>query len=174
MTPTLDQLFSAGANSQPYTIDQILAGVQGQYTSRPQYQSNMTIDDILAGLAKVPQQATPYETGAQRFVGEVAPSAEYFKPAEFDAEKYRMVYENAADKAQRVYNETYADQIAAGKSQAQAQKEAAENAQFWGTLGSLGGSYFGPGGGIIGGMVDSKLAEPLDDLTEGISDIFGW
>ncbi len=173
MTPTIDQLFSAGANAQPYSIDQILAGIQGQYTARPQYQPSMTIDDILAGLAQVPQQATPYETGAQRFVSDVAPSAEYFVPAEFDAQKYKMDYESASDKAQRIYNETYADQIAQGKSEYEAQKKAAENAQFWGTAGSLAGLYFGPGGSIIGGMVGSKLGNQLDSITKGAGDIVG-
>lgn len=174
MTPTIDQLFSAGANAQPYSIDQILAGIQGQYTARPQYQPSMTIDDILAGLAQVPQQATPYETGAQRFVSDVAPSAEYFVPAEFDAQKYKMDYESASDKAQRIYNETYADQIAQGKSEYEAQKKAAENAQFWGTAGGIAGSFLPiPGGTIIGSLIGSKLGNQLDSITKGAGDIVG-
>jgi hypothetical protein len=186
MTPTIDQLFSAGSNAQPYSIDQVLAGIQGQYTARPQYQPSMTIDDILAGLVQVPQQATPYATGAQRFVSDVAPSAEYFKPAEFDAQKYKMDYESAQDKADRIYGETYASQIAAGKSQAEAQREALKESQRAAQVGSMigatiGRAYGGPVGAVLGSMLGSAAApiiEPVtsivSDIGSSIGDVFGW
>lgn len=174
MTPTIDQLLTP-TGGQTYSIQDVLSAIGNQYQAKPSYTPSLTIDQVLAGIGGVPAAPSPYETGAKRFVSDVAPSAEYFKPAEFDAEKYRMMYESAADKAQRIYNETYADKIAAGKSEAEAQKEAAENAQFWGTVGSLaGGAFGGRLGAVAGGFVGSELGNALDKATEQVSDFFGW
>lgn len=153
---TYEQLMQGVNEKAPMSIDDILSGIQSQFGNQSQY------------------AATPYETGAQRFVSDVAPSAEYFVPAEFDAQKYKMDYESASDKAQRIYNETYADQIAQGKSEYEAQKKAAENAQFWGTAGGIAGSFLPiPGGTIIGSLIGSKLGNQLDSITKGAGDIVG-
>jgi hypothetical protein len=173
MTPTIDQLLTP-TSGQAYSIDDVLSAIGGQYQSQPTYTPSLSIDEILANLGSVPASVSPFEYGAKRFVSDVAPS-EYFTPAQYDEAKYRMEYESAADKAQRVYNETYADQIAAGKSQQEAQQKAAENAKFWGTAGAIAGSFMPiPGGSVIGGLVGSKLGNTLDDVTSGIADVFGW
>lgn len=156
MTSTIDQLFSAGANAQPYSIDQILAGIQSQYTAQSKAQpKSQTIDEVLAGLSGTPNYVQPYKTGAAQYVPKEVPTEiETFKPAPFDLTEYQIKYAN--------------DLVARGYSPQQAIEEAglAEKA------GSLAGGYYGNQlAGPLGGFIGSKLGGTVGGLVD---DIFDW
>jgi hypothetical protein len=153
MTPTIDQLFSAGANAQPYSIDQILAGIQSQYTAQPKAQpKSQTIDEVLAGLSGTPNYVQPYKTGAAQYIPKEVPTdINAFKAAPFDITEYQIKYAN--------------DLVARGYSPQQAIEEAGLGAK----AGSLAGSYYGnmlagPIGGFIGGSIGGTLGGFIDDL----------
>lgn len=164
-----EQLAARTQAKEPISIDDILSGIQSQYYSRPTASQAKTIDDVLSKLTYSPTAVAPMSYGARQFIGEVAPT-QAFTPAAFDAQKFKMDYESATDKAQRIYNETYASEIAAGRSKAEAQKKAQETAQKWSTIGGLAGMAAGiPGGGFLGSTIGTFAAPVL----EGVSDAVG-
>ena len=169
---TVDEIFAPKSSGNAYSIQDVLSAIGSQY----QPQKAGSIDEILSqmSLGYQPIQTKVMPTGAGQYItGQ--PISEAYTPSTFDFDALKMEYESAADKAQRVYNETYAAEIAAGKSKAEAQKKAAEDAKFWGTAGAIAGSFLPiPGGSVIGSLVGSKLGGTLDDVTSGIADIFGW
>jgi outer membrane lipoprotein SlyB len=164
---TYEQLMQGVNEKAPMSIDDILSGIQSQFGNQSQY------------------AATPYETGAQRFVSDVAPSAEYFVPAEFDAQKYKMDYESAQSKLQSQLE-------AQGYSKPQAQSIASTLTNNLGSIGggivgsalgkSLGAEYLGtlfggPAGAIVGGMLGSQLGsslnQPIKDIGNAVGDVVG-
>ncbi len=176
---TVDEIFAPSNAGNAYSIQDVLAAIGSQYQPR----QTGSIDEILSqmSLGYEPIQAKVMPTGAGQYItGQ--PVSEAYTPSEFDFDALKMEYESAADKAQRVYNETYAAQIAAGKSQAEAQKDAQRASQ----IGSMAGAYIGnslmPGvGGFIGSAIGSAagpIIQPVtnvvSDIGSSIGDIFGW
>lgn len=173
---TVDEIFAPSNAGNAYSIQDVLAAIGSQYQPR----QTGSIDEILSqmSLGYEPIQAKVMPTGAGQYItGQ--PVSEAYTPSEFDFDALKMEYESAADKAQRTYNETYASEIAAGKSEYEAQKKAAEDAKFWGTAGAIAGSFLPiPGGSVIGSLVGSKLGNQLDSLTTGfdktVRDFLDW
>lgn len=164
-----EQLAARTQAKEPISIDDILSGIQSQYYSRPTASQAKTIDDVLSKLTYSPTVVAPAPYGARQFIGEVAPT-QAFTPAAFDAQKFKMDYESPNDKYGRIYNETYASQIAAGKSQAEAQKKAQEVADKWSTVGAGVGLFFGGPAGAMQGSSIGRMAAPV---LEGVSDAVG-
>lgn len=180
---TVDEIFAPTSSGNAYSIQDVLNAIGSQY----QPQKTGSIDEILSqmSLGYQPIQTKVMPTGAGQYITGQPISAEY-TPSTFDFDALKMEYESAADKAQRVYNETYAAQIAAGKSEAEARAEAAKDEARARQVGSMAGAYIGNAfGGPIGGFVGSKVGAevgeffepvitPIADLGSSIGDIFGW
>lgn len=172
---TVDEIFAPTSSGNAYSIQDVLSAIGSQYQPR----QTGSIDEILSqmNLGYQPIQAKVMPTGAGQYItGQ--PVSEAYTPSTFDFDALKMEYESAADKAQRVYNDTYAAQIAAGKSQAEAQAQAQKEYQKAAMAGSIAGAYIGnalmPGvGGFIGSAIGAKAAPIIEPVTNLASDIVG-
>lgn len=172
---TVDEIFSPTSSGNAYSIQDVLAAIGSQYQPR----QTGSIDEILSqmSLGYEPIQAKVMQTGAGQYItGQ--PVSEAYTPSEFDFDALKMEYESAADKAQRVYNETYAAQIAAGKSEQEAQAQAQKEYQRAAMVGSMAGAaigraYGGPIGGVIGAQLGAAAAPIIQPVTNLVSDIGG-
>lgn len=166
---TVDEIFSPTSSGNAYSIQDVLSAIGSQY----QPQKTGSIDEILSqmSLGYQPINAKVMPTGAGQYItGQ--PVSEAYTPSTFDFDALKMEYESAADKAQRVYNETYAEQIAAGKSQAEAQAQAQKEYQRAAMVGSMAGAYIGNTfGGPIGGMVGSRIGAQLAPVIQPVTNI---
>lgn len=172
---TVDEIFAPSNAGNAYSIQDVLAAIGSQYQPR----QTGSIDEILSqmSLGYEPIQAKVMPTGAGQYItGQ--PISEAYTPSEFDFDALKMEYESAADKAQRVYNETYASQIAAGKSQAEAQAQAQKEYQRAAMVGSMAGAaigraYGGPIGGMIGARLGAEAAPIIEPVTNLASNVVG-
>lgn len=160
---TIDQIFAPSNSGQAYSIQDVLSAVGGQYqpSQMAAPQRSQSIDEVLANLSgRMPQSAAPFKVGAGQYIQnmELAPSPTY-TPGEFTP---------AA-----MYQNTYAAEIAAGRSEAEARQKAAEMEQKYAIAGSLAGSYFGlpP---MVGSTIGRIVAKPVDKVFNSIADVFGW